>query len=113
MTLTQDQFRALAMAQSGVAEAPNKGGALFHVDGTGFAGLTAEGTAVLHLVPARAEQAMQWSDAFTPFEGAEGWIKVDLEAVDLALVADFVSIAWAGVAPKPMADLAKLLKTPE
>lgn len=113
MTLTQDHFRALAMAQSGVAEAPNKGGALFHVNGAGFAGLTADGTALLHLVPARAEQATQWSDAFAPFEGAADWTAIDLSRADLALVADFVSIAWGGVAPKPMADLAKLLKTPE
>lgn len=101
--MTEDEFRALALAQPEAVESSHVGHADFRVDGKIFAGFPKPGVGSLKLQPEEQEVAMAISPAFFPAAGAwgrQGWTKVDLATVDADFLAAMMVKARANVARK-------------
>ena len=101
--MTADEFRTLALAQTGAVEASHMGHADFRADGKIFAGLPKAGVGTLKLQPEEQDMAMAISKAFSPAAGAwgrQGWTEVDLTKVDADLLASLMVKARVNVAKK-------------
>jgi len=101
--MTEDEFRALALALPGAVGAGHQGHADFRAEGKIFAGLPKAGIASLKLHPEEQDMAMAISPAFTPAAGAwgqRGWTMVDLTKVEAGFLAAMMVKARANVAKK-------------
>jgi hypothetical protein len=108
--MTDDEFRALALAQPGAIESSHVGHADFRAEGKIFAGFPKLGIGSLKLTPEEQEVAMAISPAFTPAAGAwgqKGWTMVDLTKVDADFLAAMMVKARANVAKKPRTSRAR------
>ena len=105
--MTEDEFRALALAQPEAVESSHVGHADFRAEGKIFAGFPKPGIGSLKLTPEEQEAAMAISPAFFPAAGAwggQGWTKVELSTVDAGLLAAMMVKARANVTQKRIAE---------
>ena len=102
--MTQDEFRAAALAFPEAAEAGHFDVADFRVAGKIFATLRqADGRAVLKLSPDGQQLLMATSPGmFEPVNGSwgqKGWTRVVLDEAGAAEVKHAMGMAWRSVAP--------------
>lgn len=93
-------FAALAASHKDVASSNIKGVPTFAHDGNAFAVLLGKGIGLLKLEAPQHAALFAFNGPGVIDAQEDGWTQVDLNQMDLALLADYIGAAYRGVAPR-------------